>query len=376
MAGVVKRGKLYYWRGRSGNRETWICTHKTTEHEAIKAAQRIQAMFDRERESRKLASGLLDLAKQLANKTLTIDECKPALQMLEMVAMREALKVLDGLIPAPALLASDLWEKYQRSAPELKPSTLQTKKQRFSRFAEWAGDRDMRELSELTCRSFLDSLNVAAQTRNNYISELSSVWKASPELDNPWTENLREKARNEHKKPFTRDQVRHLLEYCRENGERFWHSAVLISYYTGLRLKDVVMLKRSQVTEDGYLDLIPEKTSRNQKHVRIPVNSQLRDELQSVTSIGTLFFPEQVRLYNIDRSKITNQFRGILEKTNLYAPGYGFHSLRHTFVTEALGAGIDIKQVQAAVGHEAVEITEGTYYHGEKHADLSSYPTL
>ena len=376
MAGVVKRGKLYYWRGRYGNRETWICTHKTTEREAVKAAQRIQAMFDRERESRKLASGLLDLAKQLANKTLTIDECKPALQMLEMVAMREALKVLDGLIPAPALLASDLWEKYQRSAPELKPSTLQTKKQRFSRFAEWAGDRDMRELSELTCRSFLDSLNVAVQTRNNYISELSSVWKASPELDNPWTENLREKARNEHKKPFTRDQVRHLLEYCRENGERFWHSAVLISYYTGLRLKDVVMLKRSQVTEDGYLDLIPEKTSRNQKHVRIPVNSQLRDELQSVTSIGTLFFPEQVRLYNIDRSKITNQFRGILEKTNLYAPGYGFHSLRHTFVTEALGAGIDIKQVQAAVGHEAVEITEGTYYHGEKHADLSAYPTL
>ena len=376
MAGVVKRGKLYYWRGRYGNRETWICTHKTTEREAVKAAQRIQAMFDRERESRKLASGLLDLAKQLANKALTIDECKPALQMLEMAAMREALKVIDGMIPAPALLASDLWEKYQRSAPELKESTLRTKQQRFNRFSVWAGDRDMRELSELTCRSFLDSLNVTAQTRNNYISELSSVWKASPELDNPWTENLREKARNEHKKPFTRDQVRQLLTYCREKGERFWHSAVLISYYTGLRLKDVVMLKRSQVTSDGYLDLIPEKTSRNQKHVRIPVNSQLRDELQSVSSIGTYFFPEQVRLYNLDRSKITNQFRGILEKTNLYAPGYGFHSLRHTFVTEALGAGIDIKQVQAAVGHEAVEITEGTYYHGEKHADLSAYPTL
>ena len=376
MAGVVKRGKLYFWRGRYGNRETWICTHKTTEREAIKAAQRIQSMFDRERESRKLASGLLDLAKQLANKALTIDECKPALQLLEMAAMREALKVIDELIPAPALLAADLWEKYQRTAPNLKESTLRTKQQRFSRFAVWSGDRDMRELSELTCRSFLDSLNVTAQTRNNYISELSSVWEASPELNNPWTENLREKARNEHKKPFTRDQVRQLLAYCLENGERFWHSAVLISYYTGLRLKDVVMLKRSQVTEDGYLDLIPEKTSRNQKHVRIPINSQLREELQSITSIGTHFFPEQVRLYNIDRSKITNQFRAILEKTNLYAPGYGFHSLRHTFVTEALGAGIDIKQVQAAVGHEAVEITEGTYYHGEKNADLSSYPTL
>ena len=95
-------------------------------------------------------------------------------------------------------------EKYQRSAPELKESTLRTKQQRFNRFSVWAGDRDMRELSELTCRSFLDSLNVTAQTRNNYISELSSVWKASPELDNPWTENLREKAHTVHKKAFTR----------------------------------------------------------------------------------------------------------------------------------------------------------------------------
>ena len=376
MAGVVKRGKLYYWRGRYGDRETWICTHKTTEREALKAAQRIQAMFQREKESRQLADALLEVAKQLANHSLTIDECRPALQMLEMAAMREALKVIDELIPAPALLASDLWEKYMRNAPELKASTLQTKKQRFNRFAEWAGERDMREMSDLSCRRFLDTLNGSPQTRNNYISELSSVWKASPELNNPWTENLRQKARNAHKKPFTREQVKTLICYCAENNLRFWHSAILLAYYTGLRLKDVVMFRRDQITSDGYIDLIPEKTARNKKHVRIPINPQLRTELQSITSIGPDFFPEQVRLYNSDRSKITTQFRNILEKSKLYAAGYGFHSLRHTFVTEALNAGIDIKQVQAAVGHEAIEITEGTYYHGEKHADLSAYPTL
>ena len=376
MAGVVKRGKLYFWRGRYGNRETWICTHKTTEREAIKAAQRIQSMFDRERESRKLASGLLDLAKQLANKALTIDECKPALQLLEMTAMREALKVIDELIPAPALLAADLWEKYQRSAPELKPSTLQTKKQRFNRFAEWAGDRDMREMSELSCRRFLNTLTGSAQTRNNYISELSSVWKASPELDNPWTENLREKAHTVHKKAFTRDQVRQLLKYCADNHLDFWHSAILLAYYTGLRFKDVVMFRRDQITEDGYIDLIPEKTSRNKKHVRIPINPQLREELNRINSLGKYFFPRQVIRYEHNRTVLSQEFRAILDKTNLYASGVGFHSLRHTFVTEALNAGIDIKQVQAAVGHEAVEITEGTYYHGEKHADLSSYPSL
>ena len=90
MAGVVKRGKLYYWRGRYGDRETWICTHKTTEREALKAAQRIQAMFLREKESRQLADALLELAKQLANHSLTIDESRPALQKLDITAMPQA----------------------------------------------------------------------------------------------------------------------------------------------------------------------------------------------------------------------------------------------------------------------------------------------
>lgn len=377
MAGLVKRGKIYYCRLQYGGRETWISTHQTSERAARKAMERIEAPFLRERETHHLTNHLLDVVKQLAARQLSMEECRGPLAAIESLARKEALRVIDGLLPAPALTAPAVWKSYMETGPDLKPSTLETKRQRFEKFIEWAGDRDVSHIGEGDCRAFFRFLGpIKSHTHNNYLSDLSSVWKALPSLENPWGEHLRRRLEVDSKQPFTIDQVRQLLTYCRENGERFWHSAVLISYYTGLRLKDVVMLKRSQVTEDGYLDLIPEKTSRNQKHVRIPINSQLREELQSITSIGTHFFPEQVRLYNIDRSKITNQFRAILEKTNLYAPGYGFHSLRHTFVTEALGAGIDIKQVQAAVGHEAVEITEGTYYHGEKNADLSSYPTL
>ena len=73
---------------------------------------------------------------------------------------------------------------------------------------------------------------------------------------------------------------------------------------------------------------------------------------------------------------MTREFRWILDATGIYAPGYGFHSLRHTFVTEALNAGIAVKDVQAVVGHEAVELTEGRYYHGNRSADLSAYPVL
>ena len=150
----------------------------------------------------------------------------------------------------------------------------------------------------------------------------------------------------------------------------------MLSYYTGLRLKDVVLFRRDQITPDGYIELVPEKTARTQKRVRVPINAQLRRELDTVISIGPEFFPEEARTYERCRNLISRQFRELLEDVRLYAPGYGFHSLRHTFVTEALNAGVDIKQVQAAVGHDAVEITEGIYYHGKQNADLSAYPEL
>lgn len=376
MAGLVKRGKIYYLRIRHGGRETWTSTYQTTERAARKAAERIESLFLREKATRQLANQLLDVAKQIAAGQLAPDECAGPLVAIETVARREALKVIDDLIPAPPLLAQELWGRFLKSNPELKDSSFTTKRQRFNKFAEWAGKTDMRTMTERQCQKFLDSLGVAAQTRNNYISDLSSVWKASSDLTNPWTENLRQKARNMHKKPFSRDQVRQLLTHCEKNGLKFWHTAIMLSYYTGLRLKDVVFFRRDQITPDGYIELVPEKTARTQKRIRVPINAQLRRELDAVISIGPEFFPEQVRIYRMDRSRITRQFRDLLDGAKLYAPGYGFHSLRHTFVTEALNAGVDIKQVQAAVGHDAVEITEGIYYHGKQNADLSAYPEL
>ena len=376
MAGLVKRGKIYYCRLQHGGRETWVSTHQTAERPARKAADRIESLFLREKATKQLTGQLLEVVKQLASGQLSVAECAGPLAAIEAVARQEALKIVDDLIPAPPLSASELWERYLSSNHELKASSFTTKRQRFNKFAEWAADYDMRMVSDRQCKKFLDSLGVAAQTRNGYISDLSSVWKASPGLTNPWTENLRQKARNVHKKPFSRDQVRQLLTHCEKNGLKFWHTAIMLSYYTGLRLKDVVFFRRDQITPDGYIELVPEKTARTQKRVRVPINAQLRRELDTVISIGPEFFPEEARTYERCRNLISRQFRELLEDVRLYAPGYGFHSLRHTFVTEALNAGVDIKQVQAAVGHDAVEITEGIYYHGKQNADLSAYPEL
>lgn len=377
MAAIIKRGKIYYLRLQHGGRETWISTHRTSERDARKVADRIESEFQRERQTRQLANAILALAKQLAEKQLLLEDAATHIAAVEKMAVARALAVIDTMLPAQALTAADLWAKYLQSEPGLKPSTMVTKEQRVGKFIAWAGERDMRDMPETACRAFLRSLGaIKGQTHNNYIAELSSVWKAMPDIKNPWGEHLRAKGDSEHKKPFTIEQVRSLLQYCADTGETFWHAAVMISYYTGLRLKDVVMLERQQVA-DGHIDLIPAKTESSKKRVRIPVNPELAAELAAIP-LDSLkyFFPKQAAKYNSARTRIPDDFRKLLIRAGLSGSGYGFHSLRHTFVTEALNAGISMKDVQAVVGHTAIEVTEGTYYHGEKKADLTAYPSL
>ena len=372
---LIKRKIGYKARFQIAGIDTEIPLAQTRERDARQAHDIIAHELKSKRIARILSKIFIQQAIALARKELTREEAEGLTGVNSSTANLKALDLIAQFFPAPKFTASMLWEKYLSGKPVLKQSTLETKLQRFGKFIEWAGSRDCSSISARECKAFLDSLTCAALTRNHYIGELSSVWQASPELRNPWTEALREHADVKHKQAFTRDQVRDLLEYCKTHNESFWRVAILIGYYTGLRLTDVVHLRRAQVA-DGYIDLTPAKTARSGRRVRIPVAPQLADALASVPLSTEYYFPEQVRLYQLNRSHITHRFRAILDGTTLYRPGVGVHSLRHTFVTEALAAGIDIKQVQAVVGHISIELTEGTYYHGERHANLSAYPAL
>lgn len=378
---LYKRGNLWYVRLRHGGRERWISTHKSVRREAEAAAADILGNVKRERASMNLSGAIMDMARQMAERSITRNECRTQFAALEREAILQSMKIIEQMIPESATAADELWKRYLLTKPELKESTMESKRQRIGRFCLWADGKDMKKLKEEDARRFLRWIGTEkSQTVNNYISDLSSVWKASPELKNPWTENLRAKSNVEHKKALSVEQVRAIAGYCAKNGMWFWEKAVRIAFYTGLRLKDVVYLSRSDIREDGYLCPTPEKTERNEKKVSIRMTPPLKELLDGIPiAFGSLYyFPDQVKRYELKfgRQSISKEFMDILDKTGVYVPGVGFHSFRHTFVTEAIKAGNSTKDVQAAVGHENLKITEGTYYHGIKHSKLDNYPVL
>jgi integrase len=380
---LKKRGKKYYSVYQSpNNRETWIALDATNKRIAQQKHDAIMASFKRERATNQLTNALLELAKSLAADELNHADLKGAAAGIERMARLDALKVIDEIIPIGSIFPNDLWLKYLSTDPQIKPSTLKAKSQRFQIWNNFCtASMDMRKINERDCRRFLASLNsTRSQTLNNYISDLSSVWKASPELDNPWGAYLRRRSDIEHKKPFTPDQVRQIIAHCTARPKlQFWKNAVYIAYYTGLRFVDVVHLRWTHI-DDNYIDLKPIKTERLGKRVRVPIRPRLQSILNNIPKKNDedLIFSYESAVYDDDHRVLVREFNQILFACKIKQKGdslFGFHSLRHTFVTQATDAGVEQKDIQAVVGHAAAIITD-QYYHGEKNADLTAYPDL
>ena len=68
----------------------------------------------------------------------------------------------------------------------------------------------------------------------------------------------------------------------------------------------------------------------------------------------------------IEPRNYQNTFKKILKKCKIKS--YNFHILRHTFATNCVGIGMDIKSLSNILGHASVNITLNQYVH-------SSYKT-
>lgn len=383
---LVKRGSVYYLRLRRYGKEEWISTQKGNEREAKKIAERIVAVFNREKHSRALASSLCEYAKALARQEIERQELSSALAMLEKQAMLEAMDVIDSIFPLPVLTADDLFAKYnEKDHSDIKPKTLRQICQKFQTFIAWAGQRDMRILTPDHCLKFLKGLKVADQTWNNYISAVSTVFAASPEVDNPWRSTGLRKTRIEHKERavFQTDNLTKLLNFCDAHpaetaynisAER-WAAFIRVLYYTGLRPIDVIFLERREITESGAIELMPEKTGRTRRKVSYKADPKLLKLLHDLPadSTGRWFADFDPML---EGQSVSAGFRRLCEIAQMPPMDETLYGLRHKFATFQLDAGNDDVTVAAAIGHISTDTTNRHYYHGRRNVELTELPEV
>ncbi|MBQ9502882.1 MAG: site-specific integrase [Lentisphaeria bacterium] len=385
MPDLQKHGKTYSLHVYRGGVHQRINTGATTLRDARRAADRITALYDREKATRQLTAKLCEYALALARGELTREMLSAPLQALEAQAALEVLPVVAELFPAPPVSAAELWDRYISTKPEVKPVTLKTRRQRYAIFEIWAQERDMSHLSVADCRRFLASREGASgQTIKNYLSDLAVVFEAAG-VENPWkTPGLRPKhVVHAETAAMELSAARKLLAFCDDHpDDRYgdiplarWAAFLRAHYYSGLRPIDVCHFEYKDFN-GVVIDMIPEKTSRTRRHVNYKADPLLRQLLDSLPHLDDRFyFPEFAAMYDRDRSKTSHYYSQIAAAAGI-DPKYKLYSFRHGFATYAIDAGADETDVAAAIGHTTTATTTGHYYHGKKTVELPKLQAL
>lgn len=315
-------------------------------------------------------------------------------------------KWVDELLSAggrsvPIAAAWDLWERdpQRGSAGAVTRAQYRSEWERFCRWADSAGVPTLQDVDAAAARRYaaaLWSAGMSPGTYNAHISFLRSMWSV---LDvpcqlrgsNPWTGVGKHVSAPESRREFTQDQLRAICAAAPGN----WPAMIAVGLYTALRLGDVACLAWASVDLDNrVLSLIPNKSRRkgSRANVTVPLQSDLSALLRERRELvgGEWVFPEERSSYLADRSTLAKGFGTLLAECGIVtteAAGeqrrravvrYGFHSLRHSFVSLCRRAGVHEQVVMELVGHGSPAMTR-LYTHTtpeDRAAAIGSLPRI
>jgi integrase len=300
-------------------------------------------------------------------------------------------------------------EWIRRKSRDSSKSTIARYQGHANSFLEWLGnERAKKPLESVTTQearlwveSILDT-GVVGKTAQSYAKDLGSVYRSAIREGlvafNPFTAlDTIDTSDSHERKPFTTSEVVALMQAA-PTWE--WRGLILAAAFTGLRLGDCARLLWDKIDLDAKLiSLIPSKTRKKKRVVKIPIQSELLQFFKSAPSHGEgLFvFPELSNLAVGARNGLSLEFvrimeiagvdRGkpsrVLEEGESKGKGRityerGFHSFRHTFTAWLRKAGVPEEDRMALTGHSTRE-SHAIYSHEDEKAlrkAISKLPSL
>lgn len=229
------------------------------------------------------------------------------------------------------------------------------------------------------------SKTMSAGTYNKALNALSLIWRVTAREagvkgeENPWQGLARRRSDAHVRRPFTQSETDAILA----TAEGEMKTLIAVCLYTGLRLGDACQLKWGDVRGNAVYVL----TAKRDRRVAIPLHSKLKEALGESKKVGYVM-PEVARRYTQDKqgpSNVSRSIKRIIERAGITTsikkgserarPDATAHSLRHTFVTRAIEAGVPPHVVQAIVGHASATMTE-RYTHLSDGAVLSAFESM
>jgi integrase/recombinase XerD len=129
-------------------------------------------------------------------------------------------------------------------------------------------------------------------------------------------------------------------------------------YATGMRVSELVSLRRSAVMRDAsFLTIV----GKGNKERIVPVNDRARDAVKAWLALqpsGPWLFPANGEDGYLSRQVFARDLKGLAGRAGIASARVAPHVLRHAFASHLLQGGADLRVVQTLLGHADISTTQ------------------
>jgi integrase/recombinase XerD len=170
---------------------------------------------------------------------------------------------------------------------------------------------------------------------------------------------------------FSKQEVKKILDAT----DNIKHKAILTTIYAcGLRLSELLNLKIHDVKSDSNVIIIRQAKGNKDRIVNLPKKLLvlLREYYKIYKPSIYLFEGQNYNQYSPRSVQII--LKNSRKKANILTPGT-VHTLRHSYATHLINAGVDIRTVQNLLGHQSLKTTQ-IYTHITDHQKQNTISPL
>ena len=150
------------------------------------------------------------------------------------------------------------------------------------------------------------------------------------------------------------DEVLRLLDAAPPGRDRV---LLQVAYGCGLRLNELLHLRVGDI--DSARMVIHVRQGKGAKDRLVPLSLRLLDELRAYWRLcrpRTWLFPGQTADGTMTSSNVQRRFGRLVRRVGL-TKRCSMHTLRHSYATHLLEAGVDLLTLKALLGHTSLETT-------------------
>ena len=240
-------------------------------------------------------------------------------------------------------------------------ATVRAYQLRLSYFLDWAAAKGKKLVSQVSEKDAVDfSIIIATKYAPKTASEILKLTKAMfafsqriyKTIGNPFEYVRRPKLKKTVKGFWTPEEINAILASAPSTSFRkFW----ALMAFAGLRFFEARDLRWKDVA-DGKITLI----GKGDKLATVPVSERLQSEIGEPGNPDETIVPAGTFANNTTSIRA---LRDAVIKAGLDPEGANNHKFRHSFISNLIRSGINVRAVQQLARHESVDITLNTYSH-------------